>query len=951
MSIQWTRRQRWWGLFLCLLAWNAQANPLDPSHPLWQGPPDQVQSFVQAFETSQERRPPLHKFNDQRARAVAHGMRLLVLPVLFADTQGEVPGREELQSRVFGAGEGSVRGYWDFVSGGDLQLEGVVLPWIRLPETLGFYRNVQDGRFVSGAGPPLMARDALRVASTFVDDFGQFDDDGPDGIPGSGDDDGVVDFLLILHPAVSFEVDPTQNGPALLSVQGRMDFDSELAAGGVIGDAFVVTSARGPLGVWVHEFGHLLGLEDLYDIDVSGAFSQVSSRGGLGIWSLMASGSWGDEGRRPSNLDPVSRRLLGWEERVTTDSPMQLGLATVDRSRRQSLEVRPLGDWGRERFVFERRARREGAVVDGDLPGDGILAYRVDESLRENRSATGFWIDLLEADGQADLHALRNNGDSTDPFDGGARRSLGPATNPSSQSRLPSSDRVAPLVDIGVVESDGTQRVSVALAERPVLRLEAAFFDDGAQGRRAHLRFGETADWNLVFEAVGSGAVGGAQLRVQTFDPRVVVESGADVALELVGERWEASTPIRLRETGSSTVAGLAPMRLEWTLSGDTTMTRVDLDLPLRVFGGLTEDSLDDFVPTVSSAAADTTRFLPLGIGSLPLPTRSGWGLFTNSAETYANSVEVVLEGPTFSPPEDGRIGFWSTQETEASLPGQAFDAGVVEVYIPQRGWRILPLEGGPTVHVVQRSAARVRGAIGLGGREVPWTAYSAVLPRVDIPLRLRFRFGSDGDTPGRGWSIAGLRSGAPVASADLRIDFDPDGVVVGRARLRGDVSGLATLRFRFRRIGSTTWQPATALFTLGDGSDEIVRELQLPADLEVATIALFAEVPSAPGGETPDLLLGEAAYRRPAVVVLPRLLRNPTSTPLIFQQDPLPRDLVMGVFDARGRRLRTLRLPAGSTWFEWEGDDDHGTPLASGVYFLVVEGNEDLRRRFLLLR
>lgn len=64
------------------------------------------------------------------------------------------------------------------------------------------------------------------------------------------------------------------------------------------------------MGVVAHEMGHAMGgLPDLYDIS--------GNNGGLGIFSLMASGSWGSlagatGGTTPVGLDAWSRQYLGW---------------------------------------------------------------------------------------------------------------------------------------------------------------------------------------------------------------------------------------------------------------------------------------------------------------------------------------------------------------------------------------------------------------------------------------------------------------------------------------------------------------------------------------------------------------------------------------------------------------------------------------------------------------
>ena len=73
------------------------------------------------------------------------------------------------------------------------------------------------------------------------------------------------------------------------------------------------------IGVFCHEFGHVLGLPDAYD--TTGATS------GVGQWSLMGGGSWGSVGKAwvPPGSDPApfmawERLALGWidEEQIAT---------------------------------------------------------------------------------------------------------------------------------------------------------------------------------------------------------------------------------------------------------------------------------------------------------------------------------------------------------------------------------------------------------------------------------------------------------------------------------------------------------------------------------------------------------------------------------------------------------------------------------------------------------
>jgi flagellar hook assembly protein FlgD len=60
-------------------------------------------------------------------------------------------------------------------------------------------------------------------------------------------------------------------------------------------------------------------------------------------------------------------------------------------------------------------------------------------------------------------------------------------------------------------------------------------------------------------------------------------------------------------------------------------------------------------------------------------------------------------------------------------------------------------------------------------------------------------------------------------------------------------------------------------------------------------------------------------------------------------------------IFDVTGRRIRALvdgPLPAGSHALTWNGRDDHGSDVASGVYFVVLNaGGNTVRTKLVRLQ
>ncbi len=99
---------------------------------------------------------------------------------------------------------------------------------------------------------------------------------------------------------------------------------------------------------------------------------------------------------------------------------------------------------------------------------------------------------------------------------------------------------------------------------------------------------------------------------------------------------------------------------------------------------------------------------------------------------------------------------------------------------------------------------------------------------------------------------------------------------------------------------------------------------------------------------------VAERAGLRPSVTRLLAAAPNPFNPSTTLALD-LAQAVTVGwrIYDARGVRVRTLLcgpLPAGRHVLSWNGTDDAGRALASGVYYTLVEGPQPAVRQKLLL-
>jgi len=186
------------------------------------------------------------------------------------------------------------------------------------------------------------------------------------------------------------------------------------------------------IGTSAHEFGHYLGLPDLYDIDGDGF--------GLGKYSLMAN-SWGFDSSQnyPGFMDAWCRYQLGWGNVIEISNSGNYSIQYVGNS--LDFYKISIGFPDGEYLLVENR---QPIGYDRTLPEGGLAIYHIDEKtkspytqgypLQNGWPANGkhYKVALLQADGLYELERMFNQGKIGDFYHSGAQ--LNSNTNPSTQT-------------------------------------------------------------------------------------------------------------------------------------------------------------------------------------------------------------------------------------------------------------------------------------------------------------------------------------------------------------------------------------------------------------------------------------------------------------------------------------------------------------------------------------
>jgi immune inhibitor A len=272
-----------------------------------------------------------------------------------------------------GAGVTSVANFYEELSSGRYTVTGQVEDWVPVDDHPAAYYGEGDNDrrawdFVnetlsSWYDGQLKAGKTADEIDAYLAQFDTWDRYDHDGDGDFDEADGYIDHFQAVHSGMGEEVGGGDLGADAIWSHRWYNQSNPIGTAGPtvngetnplggtrvgqskywVGD-YTVEPENGGVGVFAHEFGHDLGLPDLYDTSGNTGGAENST----GFWTLMSSGSYGNTGRpedgigtKPIHMGAWEKLQLGWLDYKAyapgAKAAVRLGPSTATTKQTQAL--------------------------------------------------------------------------------------------------------------------------------------------------------------------------------------------------------------------------------------------------------------------------------------------------------------------------------------------------------------------------------------------------------------------------------------------------------------------------------------------------------------------------------------------------------------------------------------------------------------------------------------
>jgi len=257
---------------------------------------------------------------------------------------------------------GSVRDYYLTQSGGQFRPHFDVFGPIQLLHSARYY-GANDIHGSDQNSQYLIKEAAELAADKYGCDFSQYDNDG----------DGDVDMVYVIFPGYGEHAGGGDDCIWPHKYQ-LSSYDFEVIRNGVRVNVYACSAElwmntgtqSSSIGVFCHEFSHVLGLADHYNTTNSSIYN-------FGYHDVMDYGNYNDEGRRPVSFSAFERACMGWMDLEELNIP-QKGIIMEDL-KKGGKAYRLSTQNPNEFFVLENRQK---SGFDQYMPDEGMMISHVD---------------------------------------------------------------------------------------------------------------------------------------------------------------------------------------------------------------------------------------------------------------------------------------------------------------------------------------------------------------------------------------------------------------------------------------------------------------------------------------------------------------------------------------------------------------------------------------------
>lgn len=344
------------------------------------------QGIIQMYRTTALRELQSLMLNQTKTdKAPNHPQKVLVILAQYSDRKFVTPlTREAFSNQLnqvgysFNDATGSAADYYYDNSMGKYRPNFVVSNVVTLPKSYKYYGSKTETESITSKAQEQTV-EACKLAQAQGVNFSDFD----------GDSDGFVDIVFIYYAGHN-----SAEGDADAVWPHRWGINQSLVLDGKKIQMYACTSElRGASGATIagigtacHEFGHVLGLPDIYSTDGQ----QIETLGSL---ALMDAGSYNNFGRTPPTLTAVEREYTGWLKFEKITKAGSYSLECIDKNRAYIIETENKDEF----FILENRQGRawDRYINNGtEANPKGMLVMHIDRSqnLVNGETAASRWV-------------------------------------------------------------------------------------------------------------------------------------------------------------------------------------------------------------------------------------------------------------------------------------------------------------------------------------------------------------------------------------------------------------------------------------------------------------------------------------------------------------------------------------------------------------------------------